>query len=80
MLFCYFNYVILVLVEVITMQVICARCKKVANPHIMSMFNTDLICMDCKEKERQRPDYRDAVKADIEEIKKGNYNFQGIGY
>jgi hypothetical protein len=32
----------------------------------MSMFNEDVICMACKEKERQRPDYRKAVEADNE--------------
>ena len=33
-----------------------------------------------KEKERQRPDYREAVEAELAEIRKGNYNFKGIGY
>lgn len=36
--------------------------------------------MDCIEKERKRSDYKDAVEADHEEIRKGNYNFKGIGY
>lgn len=44
----------------------------------MSMFNTQCICMDCKKKETQRADYKDAVDAEREEIKKGNYNFKGI--
>ena len=43
------------------------------------MFNTQVICMACKEKEQQRADYRKAVEADHAEIRKGNYNFQGIG-
>lgn len=46
---------------------------------IMSMFNTQIICMKCKGAERQRPDYNDAVAADVAEIKKGNLNFEGIG-
>ena len=45
----------------------------------MSMFNTDCLCMECIRKERQRDDYPDAVKADHEEIKRGNFSFQGIG-
>ena len=44
----------------------------------MSMFNQDCICLDCKEKEKQDRDYEKAVQADIDEIKKGNYNFPGI--
>ncbi len=42
------------------------------------MINTDCLCMKCKEKETKRPDYEKAVKADHEEIKKGNYNYKGI--
>jgi len=29
-------------------------------------------------KEEDEPDYKDAVKAEINEIKKGNYNYKGI--
>lgn len=45
----------------------------------MSMFNEQTICMACCKKERQRADYKDAVEADHAEIRKGNYNFKGIG-
>lgn len=58
----------------------CERCHKPTNgTTIMSMFNEQIICMECKDKERQRVDYNDAVEADVAEIKKGNYNFKGIG-
>lgn len=58
----------------------CERCHKPTNGiTIMSMFNEQVICMTCKNEERQRPDYDKALQADIEEIKKGNYNFKGIG-
>jgi hypothetical protein len=58
----------------------CERCHKPTNGMtIMSMFNTQIICMKCKGAERQRPDYNDAVAADVAEIKKGNLNFEGIG-
>jgi hypothetical protein len=43
------------------------------------MYNHDVLCMDCKVKETQREDYRQAVEADYAEIKRGNYNFPGIG-
>jgi hypothetical protein len=45
----------------------------------MSMFNTDIICMDCKSRERKRPEYKTAVDADDDAIRAGNYNFKGIG-
>lgn len=57
----------------------CDRCgEKLKGGRIMSMFNTQCICMECKMKEIQRADYEDAVNADCKEIKKGNYNFKGI--
>ena len=57
----------------------CDRCGAPLTVRIMSMFNEDVICMECKEKERQRSDYRDAVEADNEAIRHGNRNFKGIG-
>lgn len=58
----------------------CDRCHKELNGlRIMSMFNTDCICMDCAEKERKEEEYNKAREADHEEIRKGNYNFKGIG-
>ena len=35
--------------------------------------------MVCKEKERQRSDYRKAVEADNAAIRRGDRNFKGIG-
>ena len=59
----------------------CDRCRKPLNGiRMMSMYNTDCLCMDCIEAERKRPDYKTAVEADHAEIRKGNYNFKGIGY
>lgn len=58
----------------------CDRCGgSLEGGRIMSMFNEQCICMNCKEKERQRADYNKAVEADHEQIKQGNYNFKGIG-
>jgi hypothetical protein len=60
-------------------QKTCDRCGgSLKDGRIMSMYNKDCICMDCKDKERKRIDYKEAVKADIEEIKKGNLNYKGI--
>jgi hypothetical protein len=46
----------------------------------MSMFNTQIICMDCKDKERDDPRYKEARESDEAAIRSGNYNFKGIGY
>jgi hypothetical protein len=58
----------------------CKRCNKEINTWTLSMFNTDEICIDCKHEEMKLPEYEEAVRAELEEVKKGNYNFKGIGY
>lgn len=45
----------------------------------MSMFNEDCICMECKEKEMKDKNYEKARDKEIEEVKKGNLNYKGIG-
>ncbi len=60
---------------------VCDRCgRSLDNGRTMSMFNEDCICLQCKKEETKRPDYKSAVEADMAEIKKGNYNFPGVGY
>ena len=60
-------------------QKTCDRCGgSLANGRIMSMLNTDCLCLDCKEKETARPDYGEAVEAERQAIKRGNFNFKGI--
>ena len=44
----------------------------------MSRFNTDCLCLECADKERSDPEYEKAVQTELEEIKKGNYNYKGI--
>ena len=57
----------------------CDRCGgTLEQGRIMSMFNTDCICLACKEKEKTRPEYTAAVKAEHDAVKKGNANFKGI--
>lgn len=59
----------------------CERCGTPLNGvRTMSRFNTQTICMKCSEKEKNHSRYDEAVKADLEEIKLGNLNFEGIGY
>lgn len=57
----------------------CERCGKESSSMIVSMFSEEWICMACKESERKHPDYKSANNADIEEIKKGNFNYKGVG-
>lgn len=57
----------------------CDRCGgSLKEGRIMSMFDTSCLCIRCKEEEKKRSNYEEAVKAEHEEIKKGNYNYKGI--
>lgn len=50
------------------MKKICDRCgKDLSGGRIMSMYNEDCICMECKDKEMKRPDYKEVSKKDMEE-------------
>jgi len=61
-------------------QKYCDRCHgSLASGRIMSMFNTDCICMECAKKEKMREDYQLAADTDLEQVKAGNYNYKGIG-
>ena len=56
----------------------CHRCNKETSALIGSMFNTQMICLECKEKETKHPRYEEAVKREYEEVLKGNYNYEGL--
>ena len=61
-------------------QKYCDRCGgDLRSGRVMSMFNEDCICMKCKESETKDKDYEKAREAEITEVRKGNYNFKGIG-
>jgi hypothetical protein len=56
----------------------CDRCSQsTTGTTTMSIFNEDIICMKCKEEEKNDPEYDAAVKAEYEETMKGNTNFTG---
>lgn len=57
----------------------CPRCGKETRTSIMSMFNTQTICMDCKDLEEKDPRYKEARAADEAAIRRGDFNFPGIG-
>ena len=60
----------------------CDRCGKPLNGcSIMSMYDTSIICVDCKKEEMEDEErYHNAVEADNAAIRSGNYNFKGIGW
>lgn len=35
--------------------------------------------MECEKKEKEHPKYQEAKKRELEEVRKGNLNFPGIG-
>ena len=57
----------------------CERCGKKGLTTIMSTFNTELICLECKEKEKQHSKYQDACDAERAAEASGDYNFPEIG-
>lgn len=58
----------------------CDRCGgSLEAGRIMSMYNTDCICMKCYEEETRRADYKEAQEAERAQVAQGNYNFDGIG-
>ena len=60
-------------------QKTCDRCGgSLSGGRIMSMYSTECLCLACKEKEKARADYQAAVRAELDEVKKGNLNYKGI--
>lgn len=56
----------------------CDRCGKKLSIRIMSKMNTDVLCLDCIEKEKEHPLYKQANKAELEQVQQGNYNYPGL--
>ncbi len=60
-------------------QEYCDRCgKSLKDGRIMSMLNTECICMKCSEKERKHPNFEKARDAEHELIKKNMANTNSI--
>ena len=57
----------------------CDRCGKETLATIMSKFNTQTICMSCKDKEKAHPKYKEASDAELRAVQQGNYSFPGVG-
>ena len=58
----------------------CDRCKEETDITIMSRFNTEIICLDCEEKEKKHPRYEEARQAELDACRRGDFNFPGIGF
>ena len=57
----------------------CDRCKQETGVLIMSMFNTQMICPGCRDREQADPMYEQAREQELEAVRRGDYNFGGIG-
>jgi hypothetical protein len=57
----------------------CDRCFISVRMSVMSMFNEDIICMPCRDKEAAHPKYQEAVEAEAVMVRNGIMNFKGIG-
>lgn len=58
----------------------CERCGAETGVTIMSMFNTQTICLDCKDGEARHPSYLQARAAEEAAVRAGNSNFPGAGF
>ena len=60
-------------------QTTCDHCGgSLSGGRIMSMVNTECRCLTCKEKETTQEGYGEAVEAERQAVKRGDYNFKGI--
>lgn len=59
-------------------QTNCSRCGKELTTRIMSKMNEEVICLDCAEAERKHSLHKEAVEAELAEVKAGNYNYPGL--
>lgn len=57
----------------------CDRCKGPAPISTGSFFNTDQICFECSAAERRHPSFARAREIEIEHVRRGEFNFPGIG-
>lgn len=58
---------------------LCERCYTETNVTTGSYFNRQMICLECDRKERAHPKYAEAKRIEGEAVKRGDYNFPGIG-
>ena len=57
----------------------CERCYKESVAFMMSFFNTQMCCMECIDEEKTRQGYAEAKEMELEQVRNGNYSFEGVG-
>lgn len=59
----------------------CMRCGAdlARVPSTVSRFSTENICLTCEQEERKAPNYAEAHRVELEAVRRGDYNFPGIG-
>lgn len=57
----------------------CERCGANSWATTCSMFNMQMICWECKTREKEHPQYKAAREAETNAVLSGDYNFPGVG-
>lgn len=57
----------------------CDRCGAPFGSKIMSKFNQDALCVDCKEDERLAPGFASADAAELAAVRAGVADYPGVG-
>lgn len=57
----------------------CHRCRRETVDTILSMFNRDELCLECKQREERHPLYETARAAEEAAVRRGELDFPGIG-
>lgn len=57
----------------------CDRCDAKLRSSIMSKFNQDIICLDCRTDEKLAPGYKKASEAELQAVRSGVWNYSGVG-
>ena len=56
----------------------CDRCGRSTNNNtIMSIFNQDIICMNCKKEEEKDPEFKAAQEAEFNAVRSGITDYKG---
>lgn len=58
---------------------VCDRCLLEANPLTMSMFNTEICCTSCIDKEKAHKLYKQASSTENQHCLDGDFNYPGTG-
>ena len=57
----------------------CERCGHEAAEIFGSSFNGERICHVCRYEEKSHPLFEEARRREMEELNRGNFDFEGIG-